>query len=130
MEKPQIRGDSVARKHFFTTGDMFGNPKYQRQSSRYSCNGTNKTLTCKGNELTFEEGEQNDDNTWTVETARDKSTGHYSPILKSLSGKYNHWKRTRQWSCRPWNNRRSSRYRGRFSFSISRKRARCQYARF
>ena len=44
----------------------------------------NKTLTCKGNELTFEEGEQNDDNTWTVETARDKSTGHYSPILKSL----------------------------------------------
>lgn len=86
--KAADRGDSVARKHFFTTGDMFGKSEIPETKFQIFLHGTNKTLTCKGNELTFEEGEQNDDNTWTVETARDKSTGHYSPILKSLSGKY------------------------------------------
>ena len=72
----------------FVTGDMFGKSEIPETKFQIFLHGTNKTLTCKGNELTFEEGEQNDDNTWTVETARDKSTGHYSPILKSLSGKY------------------------------------------
>lgn len=50
--------------------------------------GTNKLLTCKDNTLVFEEGEPNEANIWTLETARDRSTAHYMPILKSLLGKY------------------------------------------
>ena len=55
--KAADRGDSFARKHFFTTGDMFGKSEIPETKFQIFLHGTNKTLTCKGNELTFEEGE-------------------------------------------------------------------------
>lgn len=88
LGKAAERGNASAKKFFCTTYDFEYKAEIPEVKIVIFLHGTNRLLTCKNNNLVFEEGDFNDTNTWTIETKRDPATAHYMPILRSLQGKY------------------------------------------
>lgn len=82
LGKAAERGNASAKKIFCNTYDFRYKTEIPEVKIVIFLHGTNRLLTCKKNNLVFEEGDFNDTNTWTLETYYNKL------ILRSLQGKY------------------------------------------